>query len=97
MIHRGKTLSPFRKVGEEGIKEGSLVLFLEVIKRKVKEDPKYSQPQFQETINALMDYGFSREEVIDALRAANDDRDLALQYLEEGIPEEGAELGPGQN
>lgn len=88
MIHKGKTLETFRLISEGGLKEDALILVVELPKKEVKEeDAKYSTPEMEATIHYLRNYNFSREQIIEALEAAGDDRDMALQFLTEGIPD----------
>jgi len=83
LIHKGKTLAPFRIIHDEGIIENDLIMFVEVVRRKQEENPKYSTPEYQTIIGELMEYGYNREEVVEAMIHANDDRDLAMQFLDE--------------
>lgn len=63
-------------------------MLLVVKSKKEKEDKKQAEEEEHgELIEELISEGYEREEVIEALREANFDRDLALQYLENGFDE----------
>ena len=51
LIFRGKTLKPYRMLKEEGLRDNSLVVFLEVIDKSTEEDAKYRQPEFEDVIH----------------------------------------------
>ena len=54
-------------------------------------------PEFENSIKNIVDMGFPRDEVIQAMKAAYNNPDRAIQYLTEGIPEDYIRQLAGEN
>ena len=87
LIHKGDILKDWQTAQLAGIKEKSALILI-VGRKKFKSKPKKnSAPQnpednlSQETIANLMGMGFTKEQVVKALRAANNNSDRAVEYL----------------
>jgi UV excision repair protein RAD23 len=89
MISKGKLLTDDKEISSTHLKDNDLIMILVIKSKKEKEQKqKKMESEHEEAINELMSQGFEREEVLDALRRADYNVDTALDYLENGFPDD---------
>lgn len=95
LVNKGKLLTDTMTIESAKLEENDLVMIL-IVKSKEQKDQKKQQEEeaHKEEINELVAEGFDRQQAISALRRADWDNELALQYLEEGLEGEGIGADP---
>lgn len=97
LISKGKLLTDGTSISSTNLEDNDLIMIL-IMKSKEEKTKKNNADEeaHKADIDELVEEGFERQQAISALRRANWDMDLALQYLEDGLQEEGIEGNPLQ-